>query len=106
GFPSQTTAGAANNFTVTVKDSLGNVVTGYTGTVHFTSSDAAAVLPNDYAFVAADSGTHTFSATLKTAGSQSITATDASNGSINGTQSGITCSPAGAATLVVAGFQS
>ena len=39
-------------------------------------------------------GVHTFSATLKTAGSQSLTATDAATSSITGTQSGITVSPA------------
>ena len=39
GFPSPTTAGAAHNVTVTAYDAYGNVATGYTGTVHFTSSD-------------------------------------------------------------------
>ena len=75
GFPSPTTAGAAHNVTVTAYDAYGNVATGYTGTVHFTSSDAQAVLPANYTFTAGDAG-HTFSATLETAGTQSITATD------------------------------
>src|SRR5947208_14556349 len=76
GFPSPVTAGVAGTFTVTAKDPYSNTATGYTGTVHFTSSDAQAVLPADYTFVAADAGQHTFSATLNTAGSQSLTATD------------------------------
>jgi hypothetical protein len=82
GFPSPITAGTSGNFTVTAIDSHGNVAAGYAGTVHFTSSDAAATLPSDYTFTGAgtgkDNGSHTFSATLNTVGSnQSITATDA-----------------------------
>ena len=61
---------------MTAKDSSGNTATGYTGTVHFTSSDSQGVLPSDYTFVSADNGVHVFSATLKTVGTQSITATD------------------------------
>src|SRR5229473_811551 len=74
GYPSSPSpvAGTANNFTVTAKDPFGNTATGYTGTVHFTSSDVQAVLPANYTFVAGDSGVHTFSATLKTSGPQSI----------------------------------
>src|SRR5204863_3728849 len=59
GFPSSTTAGAAHTFTVTGTDASGNVLTGYAGTVHFTSSDPQAVLPADYTFTAADQGHHT-----------------------------------------------
>src|SRR5262249_45671806 len=76
GYPSPTTAGDVHTFTVTAVDQFGNTTPGYTGTVHFTSSDGQAVLPADYTFVSGDAGVHTFSATLKTAGSQSITATD------------------------------
>jgi len=47
------------------------------------------VLPANYTFVAADNGVHVFSATLKTAGTQSLTATDTVTASITGTQSGI-----------------
>ena len=52
----------AGSFTVTAQDAYGNRATGYTGTVHFTSSDAQASLPVDYTFTAADAGMHTFSA--------------------------------------------
>ena len=58
------------------RTSSGATDAGYTGTVHFTSSDAQAGLPADYTFTAADAGSHTFTVTLKTAGTQSITATD------------------------------
>jgi hypothetical protein len=76
-------------------------VPGYTGTIQFTSSDTLAVLPAPYPFVAGDNGTHTFIGlvTLKTAGTQSITATDTVTSSITGTQSGITVNPSTAATL-------
>ena len=90
GFPATDTAGAAGNVTVTAYDAYGNVATGYTGTISFSSSDAQAVLPSSYSFATADAGTHTFSITLETAGSQSITATDTAISSITGTESGIT----------------
>src|SRR5262249_25269242 len=99
GFSSTTTAGAAHNFTVTAKDPYGNTARGYRGTVHFTSSDAQAALPADYTFTAGDSGVHAFSATLKTAGTQSITATDTVTSTITGTQSGIRVNAAAAAAV-------
>src|SRR5262249_52523698 len=102
-FPSSITAGAAGTFTVTAKDSFNNTATGYTGTVHFTSSDSQAVLPANSTLT---NGTGSFSATLKTAGTQSLTATDTVTSSITGAQSGIAVSPAAASTLVVAGFPS
>jgi hypothetical protein len=106
GYPSPTTAGISHNFTVSAKDAYGNTATGYTGTVHFTSSDGQAALPGDYTFIAGDGGTHTFSATLKTAGSQSITATDTATASITGKQTGITVNPATASSLAVTGYTS
>src|SRR5207247_6804116 len=76
GFPSPTTAGDAHALTVTARDNSGNLLTSYAGTVHFSSSDSQAVLPADYTFTAADGGTHTFSVTLITAGTQSLAITD------------------------------
>jgi hypothetical protein len=101
GFPSPITAGVSGSFMVTLKDAYGNVATGYTGTVHFASSDAKAVLPGNYTFTSADAGKHTFSATLKTAGTQSITATDTVNASLHSTDSGITLKPAAASKFVL-----
>ncbi len=100
GFPSPTTAGIAGNFTVTIRDPYGNVATGYTGRVHFTSSDGKASLPGDYSFGAADAGVHTFGATLRTAGTQSISVNDTKTPGITGTQAGITVTPAAASRLV------
>ena len=101
GFTSPYTAGTASNFTVTAQDASGNTITSYIGTVHFSSSDPQAVLPANYTFVSGDNGTHTFSATLKTAGSQSITATDTVTSSITGSQSNITINPAAASQIRV-----
>ena len=92
GLSTPRTAGVVGTVTVTAQDTLGNTATAYAGTVHFTSSDAQAALPSDYAFVSEDSGAHTFSdgVTLKTAGTQSVTATDTVTDSITGTQSAVT----------------
>jgi hypothetical protein len=103
GFPSPTTAGVAGNFSVVARDAFGNVATGYGGTVHFTSSDRQAVLP---ANATLSGGTGTFNATLKTAGSQSLTAQDTLNASLSGSQSGIVVNPAATSKFVVSGFPS
>lgn len=93
GFPA-TTAGVAHSFTVTVKDAFGNLDTNYTGTVTFSSSDPLAALPANYTFTAADAGVHTFTATLKKAGTQSITVTDTQTPSATGIETGIVVSAA------------
>src|SRR5262249_51668897 len=94
GFPESVTAGTPGTITVTASTADGTTATGYTGTVHFSSSDPQAVLPPDYTFTAADNGTHTFSTALKSAGTQSLTATDVVIPRIAGSESGIVVSPA------------
>ncbi|QSO51226.1 hypothetical protein JZ785_20610 [Alicyclobacillus curvatus] len=66
---------------VTAEDSNSALVTNYTGTVHFTSSDEWAALPKDYTFQPSDKGVHTFWVTFNTTGPQtiSLTSTSASN---------------------------
>ena len=103
GFTNPVTAGTAGSVTVTAEDAYGNVATGYTGTVAITSSDAQAVLPSNYQFTANDAGVHVFSVTLKTAGSQSITATDTVTSSITGSQTGITVNAGALASVSVSG---
>jgi ELWxxDGT repeat protein len=100
GFPSPITAGTTGSLVVTAVDPYGNRTTGYTRSVRFTSSDAKAVLPGNYTFTAADAGTHTFSVVLKTAGTQSLTATDTANAAIVGAQS-VTVNPAAASRFVL-----
>ena len=107
-YPSPTNVGLAGSFTLTARDAFGNVATGYTGTVHFSSSDGIASLPANYTYTSADAGVHTFSATLKTAGNQSLTAGDITSPTITGSQTGITVNPAAlpAARFSVTGFPS
>jgi len=105
GLSNPTTAGSSQTFAVTALDASNHPVPGFTGTVHFTSTDAAASLPADYTFGVADGGTHTFTATLKTAGAQSLSATHTVTSSIVGTQL-VTVSPAPASRFRVAGYPS
>jgi hypothetical protein len=105
GFPATVTAGSSGSFIVTVKKADGGIKTSYRGTVHFTSTDPQAVLPADYTFTGADGGVHTFSATLKTAGNQSITTSDSAVPSSAVTQSGIAVTAA-ASRFTVTGFPS
>jgi hypothetical protein len=103
GLPASTTAGATQTFTLTAMDPYGNVATNYTGVVHFSSSDSQATLPPDTFFSAADAGRHTFTATLKTAGAQTLTFADTVITVLTATES-LTVTPAAATSLVVGGF--
>jgi hypothetical protein len=84
GLPSSSNSGVASNATVTVHDKFGNVVTGYTGTLHFASNDRAAILPADYNLTAADGGVHQFAITFATPGNRWVTARDVDKHSIGG----------------------
>lgn len=81
-----------NALRVTAVDQWDNIVTTYTGTINFTSTDSAASLPIDYTFVAGDNGTRTFGTliTMNTVGVHTITVTDTSNPGINGTSNPFT----------------
>ncbi len=96
--PGTATAGTSFNFTVYAEDAGNNVVPGYSGTVQFSSSDLQASLPASSKLT---SGVGTFSATLKTAGSQTITATDTVTKSITGTSNGISVSNGAPASVIV-----
>ncbi len=82
--PGSSGAGFAFTFTVSARDAANNVVTGYAGTVHFTSSDPAAVLPHDSTLM---NGNGNFSATLTNSGFQTLTATDTVSTSLMGSLS-------------------
>jgi len=94
--PASTTAGSAFSVTATASDPYNNTISGYSGTVKFTSSDPAAVLPGNYTFVpGTDLGVHTFTGVvLKTAGTKSITVADTVTSSLAGTAQ-VNVSPAG-----------
>jgi hypothetical protein len=87
GLPNPYPGSIARWSTVRARDEYDNTDTGYLGTIHFTSTDPLAILPDDYTFTPADAGVHTFSVTLRTYGTQSITATDTVTASIKGSQS-------------------
>ena len=108
--PATATVGTPFSVTVTALDAGNAVVPGYAGTVHFTSSDFAAVLPADSTLI---NGVRTFSVTLGTAGLQTVTATDTTTSSITGsaTINGLLAAPViskafGAASIPVNGTTS
>jgi hypothetical protein len=98
--PSSATAGSAFTVTVTALNSSNGVDTGFHGMVHFASSDGQAGLPSDYTFTTGDAGVHTFTnlTTLKTAGSQTLTASDTTTGATSGTAT-VTVNPGAASKL-------
>jgi hypothetical protein len=91
--PATAVAGTVFNFTVTALDPFGNTATGYGGMVHYKSDDPAAALPPDGTLT---NGTATKSASLKTAGNRSITATDTVTSSITGVSGPVPVTPAAA----------
>jgi hypothetical protein len=84
-------AGKPHSITVIARDAKGNLATGYRGTVTFTSSDPAAILPPEYTFTFKDRGLHyfMFQATLWTPGAQWLSVTDVSDPAITGRQEDI-----------------
>src|SRR5205814_10083396 len=77
GTPSARTAGSAFTVTVNAVDANWNLVNTVTDTAGITSSDSNATLPANAALSA---GTQSFSVTLRTAGTATITATDVTDG--------------------------
>jgi hypothetical protein len=82
------TAGTPFQVTVTALDANGNLVPTYAGTVHFTDTIqkgplleelSGPPLHPDYTFTPADHGSHTFTLSLDTAGSQALAATDSAS---------------------------
>jgi hypothetical protein len=86
--PSSVTAGNPFSFTVTALDINNSIVTGYTGTVHFYTTDPIGAVPADSQLI---NGVGTFTATLGTGNSFSptITATDTVNSLITGNSAAI-----------------
>ncbi|MDY7231414.1 Ig-like domain-containing protein [Hyalangium rubrum] len=82
GLEASLTAGTSDSVDVTAYDAFNNVATGYTGTVRFTSTDPAAVLPPNYTFTASDSGTQPFLVELRTGGPRVIAVTDTGNAAL------------------------
>jgi hypothetical protein len=118
---SSITAGVYFNLTVTADDPSGNVLTGYTDTVSFSTPGAQGTIVDPatgntvslagftYSFTAADHGTHTFSVNLTTAyewqPDEFIEVSDPSVG-IAPTGPGIAVYPGAVRSFTVSGFPS
>jgi len=97
--PAVAASGRSFAFPVSALDGSNNVVTAYSGTVHFTSTDPQAVLPAD---TVVSGGIGSFFATITQLGSQSITAKDTTT-SLTGTSASVDVLPAG--TFVITSGQ-
>jgi len=86
--PTPTSVGTAETVTVTAKDDFDTTDTGYTGRVHFGSTDPLGpTLPADFDFLVDHAGTHTFigEVTFKSAGTWTISAADGGAPVVSGT---------------------
>jgi len=95
--PSSTMPGVAFDVTVRALDASNNLVPGYTGTVHFSSTDNTAMLPDD---TTQTTGTGTYSAAFNTAGNWTITVMDAAN-NISGTSTLVAAATTAATTTTI-----
>jgi len=102
--PTTATASSSFSISVTAKNASDGILVNYTGTVHFTSSDPAAVLPPDYTFTLGDQGTHTFRVTLKSAAVSTITVTDTANPALTNSPPVVAVSPAAASTVALTDY--
>lgn len=103
-FSSPVDAGQALEAGMSLTDAFGNLARDYAGTVHFTSSDAQAVLPPDTTFTPADNGQKFITGLVfKTAGTQSLTATDTVTSDLTATVDADVRSIAAASFEVIAG---
>jgi hypothetical protein len=86
--PAEVMSGSPFDITVAAEDAYGHIVTGYTGTVLFSTTDTGlgVILPSGYTFTADDQGIHTFTAgfTLATSGQQIVSVFDSADSSIVG----------------------
>src|SRR5581483_3044979 len=101
--PATAIAGSAFTLTVSLFDSFGNAAAGYTGTVQFTTTDPdSSGLPSNYTYngsgTGKDNGVHSFSVTLKTGQSSTVTVTDTVS-HVTATTASITVSPGAVTTL-------
>ncbi len=92
--PAEVVAGEPFTVTVFPVDPFGFKVTAYTATIHFSSTDDAAVLPADYTFAPADAGVASFRVTLQTEGGQQLVVNDLDNEFVRGTTTVTVHSPA------------
>ena len=102
---SSTQAGVPLTFVITAVDTAGQRATGYAATLVAASSDANAIIPNAIVFSASNAGRLTVSNVifLRTAGSQTVTFTDALNPALSVTSPNIAVGAADAAQMTLTG---
>ncbi|HEX2689282.1 MAG TPA: hypothetical protein VHN14_21820 [Kofleriaceae bacterium] len=100
--PASTTSIAGDSIDVTLTAVGGNGLptSSFHGTVHLSSSDPAADLPGDVLFTTQDGGVKQVKVALKTAGVDTLTATDTNTPSRQGTAS-VTVQPASTASCAI-----
>lgn len=114
GLPSSLTAGVSQTFTVTAEDASNHVVSTYTGTVQFTSTDSTGTIkltsggnalpfPASYTFTPADQGTHQFTVTYTKTGKPTLAVTDQANNALTASASP-TVNPAAVKSFDIAGM--
>ena len=92
------TAGTPFTVTITAVDGTGATAASYNGTVNIDSTDVQGLFPGT---VTLSGGVGSFQATLKTAGPQTISATDTLTPGIQGTSNNITVNAAAATRFTV-----
>ncbi len=84
--PASAMAGTSFDVTVTAKDATGNTLTGYTGTVQFSTNDTTGTVPGNVAFSALQNGVRTVPGfVLKKSGSQTVSVKDVTTTTATGT---------------------
>lgn len=93
--------GVPSSVTVISTDYLGNPQHDYQGTIHFSSSDPATILPADFTYELSMLGEHTFvnGVTMVTQGEFCVTATDINDSDITGSQCEIVVDPPDQGTI-------
>jgi hypothetical protein len=94
GLPAAMMASTPATVHLAVANQDGTPATGYTGSVNFTSTDPAAVLPAQYTFTGADAGGHDFMVSLNTTGMQTLTATDSGDSGLTASEDTTVSGPA------------
>lgn len=84
--PAQAAANETVSFVVNAVDVNGNLVSNYTGTVYFSTTDSEATIPQKYTFTSEDLGSHEFELAIRfqTKGTQTITITDLDDAAVLG----------------------
>jgi plastocyanin len=100
--PASIKKGTPISIVLTAQDLLNSTVTNYTGTIHFSSTDPAALLPVNTAFILSDNGVHNFPVTFNTLGPRLLAVNDVSSPQIQWQSPVIVVEPSTAANNTVA----